>query len=86
MPNPPVECEALPNFEGDPLLRAAFGPLRLLALDAREYSVGRTPDNEFQLVGKFSHYTSAWLILCCIHASHSVQVESTANLLGVEMK
>ncbi|VDC00353.1 unnamed protein product [Peniophora sp. CBMAI 1063] len=43
----------------DPRLRARLGPIRILALDGpREYLIGRTPENDFVLSGKFAHYTS----------------------------
>ncbi|KZV71505.1 hypothetical protein PENSPDRAFT_751741 [Peniophora sp. CONT] len=43
----------------DPQLKAIFGPLRLLTFDSpKEYSVGRTPDNDFVLKGKYATFTS----------------------------
>ncbi|KZV71548.1 hypothetical protein PENSPDRAFT_721187 [Peniophora sp. CONT] len=43
----------------DPLLRATFGPLRLLALGPpRDYYAGRTPDNDFIVTGKSAHLAS----------------------------
>ena len=86
MPSSSTKSELSLASTNDPRLRATFGPLRLLALDAsKEYSVGRTADNDFQLVGEFAPYASAWLILHCMHASHLTQVESTANSCGAGM-
>ena len=86
MPSSSTESKAILHSSNDPRLRATFGPLRLLALDAsKEYSVGRTADNDFQIVGDFASYASAWLVLQPMHASHLTQVENTANSCGAGM-
>ncbi|KZV61675.1 hypothetical protein PENSPDRAFT_693218 [Peniophora sp. CONT] len=43
----------------NPLVKAIFGPLHLPAFGpSREYYVGRTPDNDFVLTGKYAFFTS----------------------------
>ncbi|VDC00352.1 unnamed protein product [Peniophora sp. CBMAI 1063] len=52
-------ADAIALIVEEPRLRAKVGPIRVLVSNApREYIIGRTPENDFVLSGKFASYTS----------------------------
>lgn len=76
------------DVEAEPRLRATFGPLRLLAMDPpREFSIGRTPDNDVVLTGEFASFSSTYINAysnACF--AHFRQVEGTASSYGMVTK